>query len=155
MHTPVDTLAHPHLLVAGIPMESVIGSKTSVFIGNFTREYEIFYARDPEQHYKYLATCTGAAMFSNRLSWFYDFAGPSLTIDTAYSSSLNALHLRAQSLRSGESNMVSAKHTLPSSGLSILERWWPMVNYLRYFRSMAWREILTDFLHCLVSCWWM
>jgi acyl transferase domain-containing protein len=74
-------------------MESVIGSKTSVFIGNFTREYEIFYARDPEQHYKYLATGTGAAMFSNRLSWFYDFTGPSLTIDTACSSSLNALHL--------------------------------------------------------------
>lgn len=87
-------------------MESVIGSKTSVFIGNFTREYEIFYARDPEQHYKYLATGTGAAMFSNRLSWFYDFTGPSLTIDTACSSSLNALHLGAQSLRSGESNMV-------------------------------------------------
>ena len=55
---------------------------------------------------KYIATGTGTAMLSNRLSWFYDFKGPSITLDTACSSSLNACHLACSSLRNKEANMV-------------------------------------------------
>ena len=56
-----------------------------------------------------MATGTGTAMLSNRISWFFDLHGPSLTLDTACSSSLYALHLAVQGLRSGESSLVSAK----------------------------------------------
>lgn len=87
-------------------MEKVFGSKTSVYVGCFTREYEQLLARDPEANLKYIATGTGTAMLSNRLSWFYDLRGPSITLDTACSSSLNACHLACASLRSGEANMV-------------------------------------------------
>jgi len=57
----------------------------------------------------YKATGTALAMVANRLSWYYDFTGPSIALDTACSSSLNALHLACQSLRCGESTMVSKK----------------------------------------------
>lgn len=87
-------------------MESVIGSKTSVFAGSFSREYETLFARDPELQAKYKATGTGAAMLANRLSWFFDLRVPSISLDTACSSTLNALHPCCQSLRSHESEMV-------------------------------------------------
>ena len=46
---------------------------------------------------------TGCAtsMFANRLSYFFDFKGPSYTVDTACSSSLLALDCALNSLRSG------------------------------------------------------
>lgn len=93
-------------------MEDVVGSKTSVHVGSFSREYETLFARDPELQGKYQATGTGNAMLANRLSWFYDLRGPSISLDTACSSSLNALHLSCQGLRSHESSMVIAIPTI-------------------------------------------
>ena len=80
-------------------METVIGSKTSVFAASSSREYDVLFSRDPELQAKYKVTGTGAAMLANRLSCFFDSRGPSITLDTACSSSLNALHLCCQSLR--------------------------------------------------------
>lgn len=90
-------------------MTEVVGSDTSVHIGCFSREYDVVVARDPEMDVKYATTGNGSAMLSNRLSWFYDFRGPSLTLDTACSSSLNATHLACQELRSGDVSMVSIR----------------------------------------------
>ena len=45
---------------------------------------------------------------TNRVSYFYDFCGPSITIDTACSSGLTAVHLACQSLRVGECKMAVA-----------------------------------------------
>lgn len=44
-------------------------------------------------------------MISNRTSHFFDLTGPSMTIDTGCSTSLTALHLACQSLRTGEAIM--------------------------------------------------
>ncbi|KAH6677568.1 putative lovastatin nonaketide synthase [Halenospora varia] len=46
------------------------------------------------------------SMLSNRLSWFFDLRGASMTIDTACSSSLVAMHLAIQGLRNGESKVA-------------------------------------------------
>ncbi|MFD0318987.1 SDR family NAD(P)-dependent oxidoreductase [Streptomyces flavalbus] len=43
-----------------------------------------------------------ASALSNRISYFFDFTGPSITVDTACSASLVALHLAADALRRGE-----------------------------------------------------
>ncbi|KAI0021287.1 hypothetical protein F4780DRAFT_790484 [Xylariomycetidae sp. FL0641] len=90
---------------AGIPHGSVAGTRTSVYVGNLRAEYASLYGDDDEINAKYQATGTSGAMLSNRISWFYDFQGPSLTLDTACSSSLVCLHLACDSLLEGESEM--------------------------------------------------
>lgn len=92
--------------VAGIPMESVTGSKTSVFTGSFSDDYKSCFAKDAESGSKHAAVGVTSSMLSGRISWFYNFTGTSVSIDTACSSSLVALDLGCQSLRSNAANMV-------------------------------------------------
>lgn len=72
-------------------------------------------ARDPENQELYHTLGTGAAITSNRVSFFFNLRGPSFTVDTGCSASLVALHNAVQSLRSGESTMslVGGVNVLP------------------------------------------
>lgn len=63
--------------------------------------------RDPDDTPQYAATGNGIAIMSNRISWFYDLRGPSMTLDTGCSASLVGVHLACQSIRTGESTLVS------------------------------------------------
>ena len=92
--------------IAGIPMEKLPGSMTSVYCGCFTGDYGDLANADIYDAAPYQATGKGKAMLSNRVSWFFDLRASSFTVDTACSSSLYALHLACQSLRLKESNMV-------------------------------------------------
>lgn len=92
---------------AGVPLARAIGSNTSVYVSGFNHDYLGILNSDPETTVKYKPTGISNSIISNRVSWFFDFKGPSMTIDTACSSSLVALHLAVQSLRSRESTMVS------------------------------------------------
>ena len=104
---------------AGITLGQVHSTRTSVHIGCFMHDYELMLARDPEFPIKYKSTGTGASMLANKISWFYNFYGISVTLDTACSSSLVALHLACQDVRSGHSRMVrvcyDASHFLQRS----------------------------------------
>ncbi|KAJ5154650.1 uncharacterized protein N7500_010089 [Penicillium coprophilum] len=91
---------------AGITITQVAGSLTSVFSGACFRDYHDSLMQDVDNIPRYFLTGNGAAMFSNRISHFFDLRGPSLTVDTGCSTSLVALHLACQSLRSGESKMA-------------------------------------------------
>ncbi|ORX86871.1 ketoacyl-synt-domain-containing protein, partial [Basidiobolus meristosporus CBS 931.73] len=90
----------------GIPIESIAGTDTGVFVGLFTNDYHEMLIRDVETAPLYQATGTGHAIVSNRISYFFDLKGPSFTLDTACSSSLVAVHLACQSLLTGESKMA-------------------------------------------------
>ena len=88
---------------AGISMHSLAGSDTSCYVGSFSKDYTEMMAADQEDLPLYYGIGTGTAILSNRISWFFDLHGPSISIDTACSSALVALHLGCQSLRTGES----------------------------------------------------
>jgi hybrid polyketide synthase/nonribosomal peptide synthetase ACE1 len=63
---------------------------------------------DSEEVPTYAATGSARSILSNRLSYFFNWHGPSMTIDTACSSSLIAVHQAVQVLRSGESPVAIA-----------------------------------------------
>lgn len=92
---------------AGIPMKDVTGSKTSVYTTGFNVDHAALLNTDPETTLKYRPQGTTNSIIAGRVSWFYDLKGPCMTIDTACSSSMVALHLACTSLQLGESDMVS------------------------------------------------
>lgn len=87
---------------AGLKMQAMRGSSTSVYVGTVGSDYDNIVMRDPLVLSRYTATGTHRSILSNRLSYFFDWRGPSMTIDTACSSSLVALHQGIQSLRTNE-----------------------------------------------------
>ncbi|PHV12432.1 non-ribosomal peptide synthetase/type I polyketide synthase [Chitinimonas sp. BJB300] len=90
------------------------GKNIGVFIGAFTLDYKIVQFADLSFNSLAAHTATGTmmTMVSNRLSYCFDFIGPSMSVDTACSSSLVSIHLACQSLRRGESSVALAGGTL-------------------------------------------
>ena len=93
---------------AGQAPERLAGSATGVFVGIATNDYGRLGRGDDQPGEVYRITGNAASIAANRLSYLFDFRGPSLAIDTACSSSLVAVHLACQSLRSGESTLALA-----------------------------------------------
>ncbi|KAI1115884.1 thiolase-like protein [Nemania sp. NC0429] len=87
---------------AGIPMDGLRGSQTGVFVGNMSVDYTEILSQDIDSFPTYFAPGTARSILSNRISYFFDWHGPSVSIDTACSSSLVALHQAVQSLRADE-----------------------------------------------------
>ncbi|RHZ63428.1 uncharacterized protein CDV56_104935 [Aspergillus thermomutatus] len=93
---------------AGLTISGMKGSDTAVYVGLMTGDYHEMQIRDPENMPMYMATGTARSIVSNRVSYFFDWKGPSVTIDTACSSSLVALHHAVQSLRAGDCQIALA-----------------------------------------------
>lgn len=94
------------LSLAGIRAEDAAGTDTSVFAASMTNDYLKLIAKDPEEGPKNTATGTSSSILANRLSWYFDFKGPSVQVNTACSSSIIAIDLACQSLRGRQSSMV-------------------------------------------------
>jgi phthiocerol/phenolphthiocerol synthesis type-I polyketide synthase C len=93
---------------AGQVPERLARSRTGVFVGLSTNDYGNLQLGQPELIDAYSATGNALSVAANRLSYFYDFRGPSMAIDTACSSSLVAIHLACRSLRDGECTLALA-----------------------------------------------
>lgn len=93
---------------AGLPMEDLKGSDTAVYVGSMTADYHELLMRDPQDMPKYMATGTARSILSNRISYLFDWKGPSMTIDTACSSSLVAVYDAVMALRNGVSRIACA-----------------------------------------------
>ncbi|KAH9905928.1 hypothetical protein F4778DRAFT_779319 [Xylariomycetidae sp. FL2044] len=91
---------------AGIPLESLKGSTTAVYAAFMSDEYLRMYSMDPETIPPQGIMGTVPSILANRVSWYFDLLGPSVTIDTACSGSMVAVDLAIQSLRRGDSSMA-------------------------------------------------
>jgi polyketide synthase 13 len=93
---------------ARIPASSLRGDSVGVYIGSSNNDYIYLALSDPTVAHPYAITGNASSIIANRVSYFYDFRGPSVAVDTACSSSLVAVHQGVQSLRSGEADVVLA-----------------------------------------------
>ncbi|WP_406501861.1 SDR family NAD(P)-dependent oxidoreductase [Streptomyces sp. NBC_01590] len=84
------------------------GSRTGVFVGAIWDDYARLLSRSGEPVTPQTLTGTSRGVIANRLSYALGVHGPSLTVDTAQSSSLVAVHLAVESLRRGECTLAIA-----------------------------------------------
>ena len=86
---------------AGYTKESISGSRVGVFVGVMWGQYELFGAEAMLSGDAAIPNSSYASI-ANRVSYFFDFHGPSIALDTMCSSSLTAIDLACKELRAGE-----------------------------------------------------
>ncbi|MEU5987373.1 SDR family NAD(P)-dependent oxidoreductase [Spirillospora sp. NPDC047418] len=91
---------------ARIVPASLSGSRTGVFVGAMADDYAKLAARYAIG--RHTLTGTHRGIIANRVSYALGLRGPSLVVDTGQSSSLLAVHMACESLRSGESELALA-----------------------------------------------
>jgi myxalamid-type polyketide synthase MxaE and MxaD len=96
------------LEAAGIPPDSLAGTRTGVFLATLTNDYDHLLFQDLCRAEAFSGSGTANSIVANRISYFLDLRGPSLALDTACSGSLVAIHLACESLRKGESTLALA-----------------------------------------------
>ncbi|WP_127530130.1 SDR family NAD(P)-dependent oxidoreductase [Paenibacillus kobensis] len=87
--------------------EKLHRSKVGVFVGVMYGQYELFGAEETLKG-NTMALSSSFASIANRVSYFFRLTGPSMAVDTMCSSSLTAIHLACDSIRSGESDLAVA-----------------------------------------------
>ena len=91
---------------AGIDPASIAGTETAVFVGMSDMGYLALQSYAPETIASHTMTGGTLSIASNRLSYVFDLRGPSMTLDTACSSAIVALHQACQTVLSGRSPMA-------------------------------------------------
>jgi len=98
----VMQLAWQALEDAGYKASSLRGSNTGVYIGACHFDYSELAKHSDFRDHTYVSTGTNSSLLANRVSYFFDFQGPSMMIDTACSSSLVAVHDAVTAIRRGD-----------------------------------------------------
>ncbi len=96
---------------AGYKPSELAGKNIGVFVGAQLIDYEDYFKEifDPK-----IVTGTARTMLANRVSYHFDFTGPSETIDTSCASSSIAIQKAIQTIRLGECEVAVA------AGISLL-----------------------------------
>ncbi len=93
---------------AHIPANQLRGKPVGVFMGNTNNDYGMLISADPAEAHPYALAGNSSSIIANRVSYAFDFRGPSVAMDTACSSSLVAIHQAVRSLRDGDSEVAVA-----------------------------------------------
>lgn len=101
-------LAWESLEDAGIDPTGLRGGNIGVFMGAMWTDYARLTSEDPADIDQHTGTGFDSSIISGRISYTLGLEGTSLTVNTASSSSLVAVHLACQSLRTGETTMALA-----------------------------------------------
>ncbi|OLN95800.1 Polyketide synthase-nonribosomal peptide synthetase 1 [Colletotrichum chlorophyti] len=92
----------------GFTLSSLHGSDTAVYVGMMCTDYNITLGLDSTFIPQYTATGVSPSNASSRISYYFNWHGPSMTIDTACSSSLVAVHQAVDHLRTDRSRVAVA-----------------------------------------------
>ncbi|MGB3788559.1 MAG: type I polyketide synthase, partial [Phormidesmis sp.] len=92
---------------AGLSADELAGSQSGIFLGVSNGDYSRVQGTEINTDV-YYGTGNAFSITANRLSYLFDWHGPSFAIDTACSSSLVAVHQACQSLRTGECDLALA-----------------------------------------------
>ena len=93
---------------AGLAPSKLRGAPVGVFVGSSNNDYGMLIAADPNEAHPYALTGASSAVIPNRISYAFDFRGPSMNVDTACSSSLVSVHHAVRALRDGEADVALA-----------------------------------------------
>ncbi len=95
---------------AGICADQLNNTKTGVFVGIFSHDYETLLTKNKQNKDldAYYATGNSTSVAAGRLAYVLGLNGPAMAVDTACSSSLVAVHLACQSLRNNECDIAIA-----------------------------------------------
>ncbi|KAI8423485.1 hypothetical protein MSG28_012601 [Choristoneura fumiferana] len=115
-------LTHETIVDAGFNPEELRGSRTGVYVGAANSETAEIWDSNVDSIHGYGLTGCHRAMFSNRVSYTFDFKGPSYVIDTACSSSMYALAQATAAIRAGHCNAAIVAGTniclMPNTSLN-------------------------------------
>ncbi|KFF06341.1 SDR family NAD(P)-dependent oxidoreductase [Flavobacterium reichenbachii] len=78
-----------------------------VYVGVMNQDYQLL---GIEERLKgnFITPTSNSSSIANRISYFYNFSGPSIGIDTMCSSSLTAIHLACESIQNNSCNLAIA-----------------------------------------------
>ncbi|KAJ5287127.1 hypothetical protein N7478_002813 [Penicillium angulare] len=123
--------AYEALENAGLTIDQINDEPMGCYIGGALHDYWDIQALDMDSLPKYAGTGTGGSILANRISWFFNLKGPSMTIDTACSSSMTAMHLACQSIRCGESD----SSLVGGFGLMLLPNFGVFINPMSFLSA--------------------
>lgn len=92
---------------AGYTKESLKNDKVGVFVGVMYGHYQMYGALE-EAKGNLVSLSSSYASIANRISYYFDFKGPSIAMDTMCSSSLTAIHLACESILRKECDVAIA-----------------------------------------------
>ena len=128
-------ISHEAFEHAGLKMKQIANTKTGVYMGQWTSDYENRIREATKDIDLYATTGTGRYAAAGRVSYSFNLQGPSMTVDTACSSSLVTIHLACQALRAGEIKMGLA------GGVNVI-----LDNFVQVGYSKS--KILSDYGRC-------
>ncbi|QWF85158.1 D-alanine--poly(phosphoribitol) ligase subunit 1 [Amycolatopsis sp. CA-230715] len=115
---------------AGYTREQLRGTRTGVFVGMMYGQYQLYGVREALRG-EGLPPHSSFASAANRVSYFFDFTGPSVGLDTMCSSALVAIHQACLAIRNGDCEVAVA------GGVNI-------TTHPAKYLQLAWRGFLSD-----------